>query len=153
MKNVEEQKKKLEQKKNRLAAEETKLKLKERKARTRHLIENGGLITKAELDYLPSNTLYGALLSLKDQLDENKEIMAAWVVKGDKAFNEEQQKFTPVILTFENQPEKEIRDQIRSLGLRWNKFRKEWYGTCTDLDVLNAVIKNQQHKLEVLKNI
>lgn len=153
MKNVEEQKKKLEQKKNRLSIEETKLKLKERKARTRHLIENGGLITKAGLDRLPSNALYGALLSLKEQINESQEIMAAWVVKGDAAFNEEQQKFTPVILTFENPPEKEIRDQIRSLGLRWNKFRKEWYGTCTDLDVLNAVIKNQQHKLEVLKNI
>lgn len=153
MKNVEEQKKKLEQKKNRLSIEETKLKLKERKARTRHLIENGGLITKAGLDHLPSNALYGALLSLKEQINESQEIMAAWVVKGDAAFNEEQQKFTPVILIFENPPEKEIRDQIRSLGLRWNKFRKEWYGTCTDLDVLNAVIKNQQHKLEVLKNI
>ena len=58
MKNVEEQKKKLEQKRNRLAAEETKLKLKERKARTRHLIENGGLITKAGLSHLPSNALY-----------------------------------------------------------------------------------------------
>lgn len=153
MKNVEEQKKKLEQKKHRLAAEETKLKLKERKARTRHLIENGGLITKAGLDYLPSNALYGALLSLKDQLDENKEIMAAWVVKGDKAFNEEQQKFTPVILTFENQPDKEITDQIRSLGLRWNKFRKEWYGTVSDIEVLNTLIQNQQHNLEILNNI
>ncbi len=49
MQNVEEQKKKLEQKKHRLSIEETKLKLKERKARTRHLIENGGLITKAIL--------------------------------------------------------------------------------------------------------
>jgi hypothetical protein len=153
MKNVEEQKKKLEQKKHRLSIEETKLKLKERKARTRHLIENGGLITKAGLDHLPSNVLYGALLSLKEQINESQEIIAAWIVKGDAAFNEEQQKFTPVILTFENQPDKEIRDQVRSLGLRWNKFRKEWYGTCTDLDVLNAVIKDQQHKLQILNNI
>ncbi|CAN0566717.1 unnamed protein product [Ectocarpus sp. 12 AP-2014] len=153
MKNVEEQKKKLEQKKNKLSIEETKLKLKERKARTRHLIENGGLIAKAGLDHLPSNALYGALLSLKEQINESQEIMAAWIVKGDADFNEEQQKFTPVILTFENQPDKEIRDQVRSLGLRWNKFRKEWYGTCTDLDVLNAVIKNQQHKLQILNNI
>ena len=153
MKNVEEQKKKLEKKKHRLSIEETKLKLKERKARTRHLIENGGLITKAGLDHLPSNVLYGALLSLKEQINESQEIIAAWIVKGDAAFNEEQQKFTPVILTFENQPDKEIRDQVRSLGLRWNKFRKEWYGTCTDLDVLNAVIKDQQHKLQILNNI
>ena len=87
MKNVEEQKKKLEQKKNRLSIEETKLRLKERKARTRHLIENGGLITKAGLDHLPANALYGALLSLKEQINGNDQIIAAWIVKGDKAFN------------------------------------------------------------------
>ena len=59
----------------------------------------------------------------------------------------------PVILTFENQPEKEIRDQIRSLGLRWNKFRKEWYGTVSDIEVLNTLIQNQQHDLEVLNDV
>ena len=153
MKNVEEQKKKLEQKKNRLSIEETKLKLKERKARTRHLIENGGLITKAGLDHLPSNALYGALLSLKEQLNDNQQIMAAWVIKGDKAFNAEQQNSTSVILTFENSPDKEIRDQIRLLGLRWNKFRKEWYGTVSDLEALNSLIQNQEHNLEILNDV
>jgi hypothetical protein len=69
MQNVVEQKIKLEQKKNRLIAEETRLKLKERKMRTRHLIETGGLIVKAELDYLPINTLYGALLSIATSLE------------------------------------------------------------------------------------
>ena len=59
MKNVDEQKKKLEQKKNRLAVEETRLKLKERKMRTRHLIEVGGLVVRAKIDNLPTNTLYG----------------------------------------------------------------------------------------------
>ena len=55
MKNVAEQKVRLEQKKNRLIAEETRLKLKERKMRTRSLIEQGGLIVKAGLDHLPTN--------------------------------------------------------------------------------------------------
>ena len=152
MKNVEEQKKKLQQKKNRLAAEETKLKLKERKARTRHLIEAGGLIAKADLSHLPSNALYGGLLALKEQIDSNPEIMAAWIIQGDKAFNAEQKLFAQVILTFEEQPEKEIRDQIRSLGLRWNKFRSEWYGTVSELDVLKTVIEKQPHNIEILDN-
>ena len=51
MKELETQKKKLAQKKNRIAVEETRLRLKERKARTRHLIELGGLVVKAELDF------------------------------------------------------------------------------------------------------
>ena len=153
MQKVEEQKKKLEQKKHRLSIEETKLKLKERKARTRHLIENGGLITKAGLDHLPSNALYGALLSLKKQINQNQEITDAWIIDGDKAFNEEHKKFTPVILIFETEPDKEIRNQIRSLGLRWNRFRKEWYGPYNDLDVLIALIKKRQHNLEILQDV
>jgi len=152
MKNVEEQKKKLQQKKNRLATEETKLKLQERKARTRHLIEHGGLIAKAGLAHLPSNALYGALLSLKKQIDENPEIMAAWITQGNKTFNAEQKLFSQVILTFIEQPEKEIRDKIRSFGLRWNKFRSEWYGTVSDLDVLKTTIEKQPHNIEILDN-
>jgi len=57
MKTVTEEKVKLEQKKNRLAAEETRLNLKERKMRTRHLIEIGGLVVKAELDHLAKQPL------------------------------------------------------------------------------------------------
>ena len=72
MQKVEQQKLKLEQKKNRLVAEEIKLKLKERKMRTRHLIEVGGLVAKAGLDYLPVNTLYGALLTMKSLIKNSK---------------------------------------------------------------------------------
>lgn len=151
MQNIEEQKKRLEQKKAKMQLEETRLKLKERKARTRHLIENGGLINKAGLDHLPSNALYGALLSLKDQLNDNQQIMAAWIVKGDKAFNQEQQKFTPVICKFNSEPIKDIRDSIRSLGLRWNKFRREWYGNIQNIGNLKKTIENTEHELEILE--
>jgi len=150
MKEVKEQKKRLEQKKNKLAAEETKLKIKERKARTRHLIENGGLIAKAGLDHLPSNALYGALLSLKEQINENHQIIAAWIIKGDKAFNQEKKAFIPVICKFNSEPIKDIRNSIRSLGLRWNKFRQEWYGNIQNIDSLKKTIKDTEHELEIL---
>ena len=104
------------------------------------------------MSHLPSNALYGGLLALKEQIDSNPEIMAAWIIQGDKAFNAEQKLFAQVILTFEEQPEKEIRDQIRSLGLRWNKFRSEWYGTVSELDVLKTVIEKQPHNIEILDN-
>ena len=73
MQDIEEQKVKLEQKKHRLVLEETRLRLKEQKMRTRHLIEIGGLVVKAGLDHLPANTLYGALISLNDEL-KNQQI-------------------------------------------------------------------------------
>ena len=55
-----------EQQKARLAEQEAKLKTAERKARTRRLIEAGGLVDKAGLLELEANALYGALLSLRD---------------------------------------------------------------------------------------
>ena len=90
MQNVNDQKVKLEQKKNRLIAEETRLKLKERKMRTRHLIEVGGLVTKAGLDHLPTNTLYGALLSIGESLETNVAIKEQWTKIGKTKLEEEQ---------------------------------------------------------------
>ena len=151
MTNIETQKKKLQQKKNRIAIEETRLRLKERKARTRHLIKNGGLIAKAGLDHFPTNALYGALISLKQQLDNNQQIMAAWVIKGDKAFNKEQKNSTPVILKFAAEPIKEVRNSIRSLGMRFNRFRSEWYGNVHNIAELKTCISEYKHNLEVLE--
>lgn len=133
-------------------SQEMKLKLAERKAKTRHLIETGGLVVKAGLDHLPNNALYGALLSIKEELDANELVMAAWVVKGDKELNKEHMEAVPVILNFEMQPEKEIRDQIRSLGLKWNSFRSEWYGTINDVELLKKLVSSYKHKIEILSD-
>ena len=61
MDNVIKQRLKLQQKKAKIITEEAKLKIIERKVRTRRLIELGGLIAKAKLDDLPTNSLFGAL--------------------------------------------------------------------------------------------
>ena len=55
----------LEQQRNRLQQAETRLKTDERKARTRRLIETGGLVDKTGLAGLEPNVLYGGLLALK----------------------------------------------------------------------------------------
>ena len=150
MQNVEEQKIRLEQKKNRLIAEETKLRLKERKMRTRHLIEMGGLISKTNLDYLPANTLYGALLSISASLETNPAIKDEWTKIGKTKFNQEKQNKTALILKFEQQPASNIRTTIRSHGLKWNKFRIEWYGEVTDLDSLKKDLGTIEYTIETI---
>ena len=153
MQNLEEKKKKLEQKKARVQLEETRLKLNERKARTRHLIEMGGLVTKAGLDDLPTNALYGALLSIKKDLDTNENLVSGWIVKGNSAFNKEKQEATPVILKFGDEPNKDIRDFIRSHGLRYNKFRSEWYGSIKNIDDLKSSLGKIKYDLEIVENL
>lgn len=150
MTDVEKQKLKLQQKKNRLAAEEIKLGIKERKMRTRHLIEVGGLVAKAELNHLPTSTLYGALLSLKNSLAKNSNLHLEWSDLGKAIFEQEEKNRTAVILKLNNKPTIEIRKNIREHGLKWNHLREEWYGYVTDLDSLKTHITQLEHKLEII---
>ena len=150
MQNVVEQKVRLEQKKNRLILEETRLKLKERKMRTPYLIEVGGLVTKAGLDYLPTNTLYGALLSIATSLETNQVIKDEWTKIGKTKLDQEQTTKHAVILKFEQEPNSEIRQAVRNHGLKWNKLRTEWYGYVNDLDSLKVELNTAAHNLEII---
>ena len=67
-----------------------------RRERTRHLIELGGLVTKAGLVDLTDDdraTLYGALLTVADRLrgEERDNALAIWKRKGKRAFEAEQE--------------------------------------------------------------
>ncbi len=68
--------------------EEAKLKIQERKTRTRRLIEMGGLVVKAKLDYLPTNSLFGALLSLQHELTSHPNIQDQWTHIGKNIFDQ-----------------------------------------------------------------
>ena len=148
MQNVTDQKVRLEQKKNRLIAEETRLKLKERKMRTRHLIEVGGLVTKAGLDHLPTNTLYGALLSIAQDLETNLAIKDEWTRIGKTKLDQEQTNKHAVILKFEQEPSNEIRKIIRNHSLKWNKLRQEWYGYVFNINALKNDLGATLYQIE-----
>lgn len=147
---IKEEKKKLEQKKARLTAEENRLKIKERKMRTRHLIEVGGLVAKAGIDMLPTNTLYGALISLARSLEEDIKIKDAWTKLGSSKFDKEEKETTAVIIKFNEKESKELRDNLRTLNLRWNKFRNEWYGKISDVDSLKKSLQAVKYELEII---
>jgi len=148
MQNVNDQKVRLEQKKNRLIAEETRLKLKERKMRTRHLIEVGGLVTKAGLDYLPTATLYGALLSIAKSAVSDDAVKEQWTKIGKTKLDQEQTNKHAVILKFEQEPSGEIRKTIRNHGLKWNKLRCEWYGYCNNVNSLKNALGATLYQIE-----
>ena len=87
MENVIKQKLKLQQKRARIIMEEAKLKVQERKIRTRHLIQIGGLVAKAKLDDLPTNTLFGALVSLRNELVKYPDTRDQWTKIGKNVFD------------------------------------------------------------------
>jgi len=146
MTTIEEQKQKLEQKKARMVLEEAKLKIKEEKMRTKSLIEKGSLITKADLDYLPNNLLF-----LKKQIKDNENIIAKWIVEGNQQLNLEKKDTKAVILKFEEEPNNDVREFIRSHGLRFNRFRKEWYGNTSRLAELKNSLGKIKYELTIIE--
>ncbi|EER22270.1 MULTISPECIES: conjugal transfer protein TraD [spotted fever group] len=146
-----QQKQRLQQKKARLIMEEINFKIKERKMRTRHLIEVGGLVAKAELDNLPTNSLFGALVSLKNELTKYPDIQDHWRQIGRNIFEQEEKTSTAVILKFTSKPIESIRTHIRQHELKWNSLRKEWYGFITDMQSLKDGLLDIDYELEIVR--
>jgi hypothetical protein len=120
-----------EQQKARLAEQEAKLKTAERKARTRHLIEAGGLVDKAGLLDLDTNALYGALLSLRDGADD-KDQLGKWSALGGRAFAREarlrDEGKEAIVLTFPAPLAKDATMALRQAGFRFSKVLQHWEG-------------------------
>ena len=120
-----------EQQKARLAEQEAKLKTAERKARTRRLIESGGLVDKAGLLDLDANALYGALLSLRDGASDNKQV-EQWAALGGRAFAREarlrDEGKEAVVLTFPAPLASDVTTTLRRAGFRFSKVLQHWEG-------------------------
>jgi hypothetical protein len=120
-----------EQQKARLAEQEAKLKDAGRRARTRRLIEAGGLVEKTGLLDLDANALYGALLSLRDGADDKKQV-EQWTALGGRTFAREararDEGREPIVLTFPVALAKEATATLRTAGFRFNKVLQHWEG-------------------------
>lgn len=121
----------------------------ERKSRTRRLIELGGLVSKAGLEDLDSNTLLGGLIHLK-QLATDSKMKEEFAHQGGQAFAKENQKKSPVIVKFDEKPDEKIRTKIREIGIKWNAIRQEWHGY-VDLVVLKNLLKNEDADVVEIK--
>jgi hypothetical protein len=130
-----------EQHKARLAEQEARLKDAERKARTRRLIQAGGLLDKAGLLDLESNTLYGALLSLRNGLGDSEQ-RARWAALGGRAFAREARLEDAgkeaIILAFPAPLARDATAALRAAGFRFNKLMQHWEGRArlADADAL-----------------
>ena len=149
MENIIEKKKiELARKKQMLANHERLLQQQLRKERTRRLIERGGLITKAGLEFLDDMALLGALIDIKQKANDDKQI-AQWSKLASSELTKDQKQKTPVVVTFDEKPNLEIRQAIRDAGLKWNALRQEWEGR-VDLENLKTILENQKAKITVL---
>ena len=150
---LEKRQRALEQRRNRLKQLESSVNILARKQRTRRLIELGGLVMKAHLDTWPTNTLFGAFLSLKDK-ENNQQQRAAWTFNGrihfitDKKLSPRAEK-VPLSMTFTTSPSEDLCNALKVLGFTWNAQQQRWegYGDPTELHNLlephGGVIKSE----------
>lgn len=149
MDKVSSQKIKLQQKLNRIKEQEIKIKLQERKQRTRQLIKSGELLEKAELLYLTPTQLYGAFLSLKEV--ETQKIHE-WDQKGRIALNkDDQSEKIAISVKFPDNQKSEIKQKLKTLGLKWNEYRQEWEGLAHKEIIENLVLPHQGTVQELQK--
>lgn len=121
----------LEQQKARLADQEAKLKDAGRRARTRRLIEAGGLVEKTGLLELDANALYGALLTLRDGASNAKQV-EQWTALGGRTFARDararDEGREPIVLTFPTALAKDATATLRAAGFRFNTVLQHWEG-------------------------
>jgi len=63
-------------------------KIKERKKQTRRKIELGGLVIKAEMDQFSKDIILGALISIRKEIQKDKNIKSVFKSIGNAAFME-----------------------------------------------------------------
>lgn len=121
----------LEQQRARLQMEENRLREAGRKARTRRLIEAGGLVDKAGLLDVDSAVLYGALMQVAAEA-RNAERVEQWRVVGGRAFDRETKARAagrePLVLTLPSPATAPLQAGLRKAGFRWSKVLRHWEG-------------------------
>jgi len=86
------------------------------------------LVVKSGIEELNNNALLGALLELKEMAKEDATVKM-WKNNGDAVFEQDKKENgEALIVSFDLEPTREAKAKLRDLGLRWNRFRREWQG-------------------------
>jgi len=146
----EEKKKDLILRKSRLEAQIKRLENADRKKQTSRKIELGGLIIKARVNDLNNNALLGALLEVQEKMKEDSTVKK-WKDKGDAAFKKaKKENGEKLILTFDMEPSREVKNKLKDLKFSWKSFRKEWWGH-GQREIVERELKGFEFDLEVVE--
>lgn len=122
----------------RLEEEKQKLAEKQRKARTRALIEHGGLVAKAGLDAWPKERMLGAMLAAASTTDAAK--LRAWEQRGAAVLNGAKAR-VPATAKFDAEIDRTASTALKDIGFKYNPLRKEWEGRVVAADAADLVQK------------
>lgn len=136
----------IEEKKKKIRLQEQILREKEKRRKIKRAEKIGRLAVKAGIDDIDDDAFLGAFIEIAEK-SENQKDVERWK-KRSTSFTS---KTCPdaIILTFETPPSKEEKETIKSLGLKWNKFRNEYYGY-GELDALKKEFPDENCTIRVV---
>ena len=128
MTTLERQKEKLETSKERLKQREKLIKLREQKEKNKGIYQIGRIAKKASLLDMDREALLGAFLEISERSKNQKDV-ERWKEQAQSYSNESSERqMDSVVVSFAGDPSNEAKKLIKDFGLKWNRFRNEWYG-------------------------
>lgn len=143
---IEEEKKRIEEQKQKIRQKEKVLKNLARRDQKKQILEIGKLAYDEKIHTLDKKALIGAFREIVEK-SIDVETVSAWIKKSES--NEKLKNNLPaIIISFEEMPAKEIRDELKSLKFKWNAYRGEYYGR-GNKNELEELCKDLKFKIEI----
>jgi len=138
----------IEEKQRKLKEQEKRLKQLGLMSSNKMMMEVGRLAAKAGITNIDPEVLFGAFLEIYKRKDDPKST-SLWL---EYSKNEQKKpQGSKIAVTFKKVPDVNIREQLKTTGLKWNKFRGEFYGICERIEVEKILNKNNvEHAIEAL---
>lgn len=91
--------------------------------------------------------LLGAFLDIASQSSEKSKI-EYWKNLAENFKKEQKNERSALIIVFQKPPSEDIKEALKNMKFRWNKFRGEYYGY-GDKKILSDLLKNAQAKIDI----
>lgn len=118
----------IEEKKKLLKRKEKEIKEKERKKQMKSYEKIGRFAKKASLPDIDDEALLGAFIELSENSKKEENLKKWRALTQNLKDKSDKENGTPLVIKFTKHPEKEIRDDLKEQGFKWNSFRGEFYG-------------------------
>lgn len=147
---IEEKKKKIDERIEKELLRKKMLLAKEKRKRASKFSDIGRLAYQANIDQIDEQALLGAFLEIARNMNDEK--IHQWKNIADE-FSKTQSKNSDLVfcISFEEDPNQEIKQKLKEQKFTWNRFRKEYYGKGQRSDIEN-LLKGCKFKLEEIIN-
>lgn len=141
------QKKTLEEKKRDLEEKKKNLMNRERLSSQRKLLDVGKLALKAKITHIDADLLFGAFIEISAN-ERNSEHLTKWRENSKKM--QKEINGVRIAISFKQPPSLEVKNHLKQLNFRWNRFRGEYYGF-GEKSIVSDSLNGVECKIEVIE--